>query len=358
MFLRQLSLYHFKNYIQHSFEFGKPIICLVGPNGSGKTTVLDAIHFLCFTKSYFLHSDALSIHRDYHSMRIDGVFEKNNDRYKLECILRENGKKELKSNDVSYTKFSAHIGEFPCVMICPDDVQLITEGSEVRRKFMDIICCMIYTDYLKQLNQYNKILQQRNSVLKQLGESGSTDVSLIQVYNQQMIPLANYIFDCRSAIAQQLSNYTHDIYATLSEQQDLIQLTYQSSLFSEPLADSLTRNMDKDLRSQRSNYGIHKDDLIFTLNSMPLKQAASQGQRKSFIFGIKLAMYKIMEENMSVKPLLLLDDIFEKLDQQRANRLIEFIYHLHTQIFVTDTHQQRLEQSFSAYRQEVEFIHI
>lgn len=352
-----LSLFQFKNYIQREFTFSKKLICITGKNGCGKTTILDALHFLSFTKSYFLHQDQLSVTKDRSGMRIAGKVLMHDEEYVISCVLREHGKKELQLNGVLYQRFSEHIGRFPCIFVCPDDTQLIMEGAEVRRRFLDMACSMIYPEYLSALSVYNKILVQRNSLLKNWMNQ-SEQVELLSVYDQQLDGQSKPIYTIRHKVCDELSGYTKELYRSISESSDDVALTYNSTLHKSALLDSLSKNRMKDILSQRSNYGIHKDDWYFEINTMPMKQAASQGQKKSFVFGLKLALFHLTKKELHTSPVLLLDDFFEKLDQDRAKRLIDYVYSLNTQVFFTDTHVHRVAESFTQYSDELQVINL
>lgn len=349
MKLTSLSLYQFKNYGESSFLFDQEVVCLVGRNGCGKTTLLDAIYFLCFTKSYLLHPDAASVMNGKQGMRLQGHFQSGEDLHRIECILRENGKKEMILNGVPYKRFAEHIGFIPCIFIAPDDVELIAEGGEIRRKFMDVLCSMLSANYLDHLSQYQKLLTQRNSLLKQWHELDSSAHALIPIYNEQLVGHAEVIHAVRKEITARLKDYCMQIYHVLSGSADQINLTYQSSLLEGKLIDQLQQNFQKDLLTQRSNYGIHKDDWVFELNGMPMKQAASQGQRKSFLFGLKLAQYHLIKEILHKDALILLDDIFEKLDKERSQKLIEYLMTLPSQKWITDTHIRRIKEALVSY---------
>lgn len=349
MKLTSLSLYHFKNYVEWSYAFDAEVIGLVGRNGCGKTSILDAIYFLCFTKSYLLHLDANSITNGLQGMRIHGLF-KGEDELSIECIIRETGRKEILNQGIPYKRFAEHIGLIPCIFIAPDDVELITDGSEVRRKFMDILCSMLSPDYLSHLSQYTKLLTQRNALLRQWNELPTASHSLIHIYNEQMGIHAEEVYRFRKKITSSLTSYCMDIYSFLSNREDVINMTYTSSLEKEGLKEQLEIHLQKDILTQRTNYGIHKDDWIFELNGMPMKQAASQGQRKSFLFGIKLAQYHLIKEMTQKDALILLDDIFEKLDAQRAQRLVEYLMTLPSQKWITDTHKNRVREALENYK--------
>lgn len=357
MHLNNISLYHFKNYEQRSFQFDKKIIGITGLNGSGKTSILDAIYFLCFTKSYFLHSDAMAVKKNTEGMRIVGHVSGNTDT-ELVYILRENGKKEFLCKGEIYTQYSKHIGKFPCVFIAPDDTELISEGSELRRKYLDVLISQTHPNYMSFLIIYNKVLSQRNALLKKWLEISDAEKSLIEIYNEQLHDVGTKIFSIRKEVAVIIKQKINAIYQFISNEREEIDIVYSSRLHEHSLLDLLKQNSHKDIVTQRTNYGIHKDDLLFTMNAMPFKQVASQGQRKSFLFGMKLAEFEWLKENKSVAPFLLLDDVFEKLDEERSAKLIEYICKQDAQLFITDTHSERMQLAFKQYQDEFQLIEL
>lgn len=344
---RQISLTQFRNYSFQSFNFKEDIVGIYGLNGSGKTNLLDAIYYLCFTKSSFNRPDAGSVQEGLAGFRIEGKYEKDEEAYKLVCILRENNRKEFLLNDESYTRFSEHIGRFPCVMIAPDDIALITEGSEERRKFIDTLLSQLQHDYLEQLIAYNKILQQRNSFLKFVAERNSYDESLLEILNNQLIEKGNFIYKRRQTFLKDFLPQVLQQYIFIADKDDKLALSYESQLNNQPFEDLLAQNLQRDLYLQRTGTGIHKDDIVIELQRSAFKNIASQGQRKSLLFAFKLAAFETLKESKGFPPILLLDDVFEKLDEQRMQNLLEYVcLQSGAQVFITDTHKDRLQQSF------------
>ena len=357
--LSKISLTHFKNYEFEAFDFYSRVTGICGLNGKGKTNLLDAIYYCCFTKSYFTGSDQLNVAFGKDGFRLEGNFANNNDLMKVVCINRGTGKKELYLNDVLYEKLSKHIGLLPTVMIAPDDIEIITGGSEERRKLIDAIICQLDAEYLQQLMIYNKVLQQRNSLLKQFAEKGKTDEALLQVLDQQLITPGNYVFEKRKTFTQQLIPLVQDFYKQIAENDELIRISYESKLFQQPFENLLIQNRDRDRYLQRTNAGIHKDDLLFELNGQPFKSIASQGQRKSLLFAIKLAEYEVMRMGKGFAPLLLLDDVFEKLDDNRMKNLLHWVCNQNEgQVFITDTHRERLEKAFETLNVDGQIIEL
>ncbi len=343
--LKNISLVQFKNYRNQSFAFNERIVGIYGSNGMGKTNLLDAIYYLCFTKSYFSKSDQQNVQHRAAGFRLEGHFDLNGKEQKMVCILRETGKKECALNDEAYEKFSAHIGKFPCVIIAPDDVQIITGGSEERRRFLDALLCQLDAAYLQSLIEYNRILQQRNSLLKSLAENRSADKSLLDVYDEQLIRPGTFVFERRAAFLQQLLPLAGTLYHEIAGAPEALTLGYDSHLLHHSFRDLLRQFREKDLLLQRSNAGIHKDDIGISLNDEPFKNSASQGQRKSLLFALKLAEYETLSEAKGFAPLLLLDDVFEKLDAGRMHNLLNKVcVQGQGQVFITDTHEERIRQ--------------
>jgi DNA replication and repair protein RecF len=343
--LGSISLTQFRNYVQQQFSFGEQIIGICGSNGSGKTNLLDAIYYLSFSKSYFARPDTQNVHHGLAGMRIEGNYLLNEEPQHLVCILRETNRKELVLNDEPYKKFSEHIGKIPCVMIAPDDVVLITGSSSERRTFIDTLLSQINKEYLIQLIDYTKLLQQRNSLLKQSSETGSVDESLFDVLNMQLIKRGNFLFDCRKKFLVDFLPQVATIYQRIAGKDDGLILRYESQLFTGSFEELLRASRQKDLLLQRTTTGIHRDDLLFFMGDAAFKTEASQGQRKSLLFALKLAEWQVLKEKKGFTPILLLDDVFEKLDEQRMFQLLNWVCtESDGQVFITDTHKERLQQ--------------
>jgi DNA replication and repair protein RecF len=346
--LHSISLVQFKNYAQRQFRFTGRIVGICGPNGIGKTNLLDAIYYLCFTKSYFGRSDSQNAHAGLAGFRLEGDFILNEQGLKALCIVRDTGRKEFSLNGDAYEKFALHVGKFPCVIIAPDDIAIITEGSEARRRFIDAILSQLDPEYLQRLIDYNKILQQRNSCLKSMADNRIRDISLLDVYDQQLVPDGNYIFRKRKAFLDACIILVKDFYKQISGNDEAVDIIYESQLHTIPF-DALLKNFrERDMQLQRTSGGIHKDDLQIFLNTQPFKNIASQGQRKSLLFALKLSEFEMLRINKKFAPILLLDDVFEKLDEQRMHNLLDKVCVQNDgQIFITDTHRLRIEEHFN-----------
>jgi len=342
--LSKITITQFKNYDIDTFSFTERVIGICGSNGRGKTNLLDAIYYLCFTKSYFTKTDAMNVQFSKDGFRLEGQMD--NDR--IVCIHRGTGKKEFYLNDVEYTKFSEHIGRFPAVMVAPDDVELITGGSEERRRYVDTVLSQVDSAYLQQLILYNKVLQQRNSLLKRFADTGNTDWPLLEVVDEQLIQPGNYIYQKRKEFTATLIPLVQQFYKQIANNDEQVTLQYESQLNDNDFNALLNQCRQKDFILQRSNGGIHKDDISIQLNGQVFKSTASQGQRKSLLFSLKLAEFEILKLNKGFAPLLLLDDVFEKLDDNRMQQLLGWVCKQNDgQVFITDTHKERLEAAFT-----------
>lgn len=347
MHLDRLTLFNFKTYTEAEFNFSKGANALTGLNGSGKTNVLDAIHYLCLCKSYFNSADTHAIRHGASFFSISGSFEADNSTEEIVVVVKTGQKKSVKRNQKEYPRLGDHVGLLPVVMEAPVDQELITGGSEERRKLMDAIICQYDHRYLDDLVAYNRVLQQRNALLKQSAKSGHSDASLWQVWDEQLAHYGHRVYESRKAFIRAFLPLFVDSYQYLTGEREMAGIDYTSQLLSEPLERLLTRNLQKDLMLQFTSAGIHKDDLLFTLNSHPVKRIGSQGQQKSVILALKLAQFHMIRQARGIKPLLLLDDIFDKLDRARITRLMELVSkETFGQLFLTDTSEEHVSQVF------------
>ncbi len=357
LFVKRLSITQFRNYAFESFTFEEPVIGIYGANGSGKTNLLDAVHYLCFTKSYFARADALNAHYGTQGFRLEATLDKDSHTFHIVCILRENNKKEVIVNEEIYKRFSAHIGKFPCVMIAPDDVELITGSSEGRRRFVDTILSQLNNDYLLTLIEYNKILQQRNSLLKAAAEHNRLDEDLWQIMNEQLSEKGNKIYAWRTEFMKEFLPLVLQEYNNIAGKDDEVNVEYSSSLHNSDMQTLLIQNRQRDLYLQRTGSGIHKDDLEIIMHEQAFKSIASQGQRKSLLFALKLAEFSVLQQHKGFAPILLLDDVFEKLDADRMHNLLyKVCIQQQAQVFITDTHKERLEEAFEKLEVKCQLI--
>ena len=279
--LTSISLFQFKNYDFETFRFTERVVGICGRNGAGKTNLLDAIHYLCFTKSYFSRSDAANVKHGGMGFRMEGHLTLKGKEEKAVCILRETGKKEFLLNDEPYSRFSKHIGRYPCVVIAPDDVELIIGGSEERRRFIDTILSQLDPLYLQALIHYSRILQQRNSFLRAYNDGSSRDLSVLDVLDSQLAREGDTVYRKRAGFLAEFLPLAAERYANISQQREKVSLRYDSELQQSPLAELLRFTRQKDLVVQRTSAGVHRDDLVFSLGGQTFKSIASQGQRKS-----------------------------------------------------------------------------
>jgi DNA replication and repair protein RecF len=348
MWLKNITLLNFKNYADASISFSKTVNAFVGNNGAGKTNLLDAIHYLCLCKGYFNPIDTQQIKMDEDLFLIQGDFDRKEKNEKITCGVKRNQKKQFKRNKKEYDKLASHIGLFPLVMISPYDTNIVMEGSEERRRFMDNVISQTDAHYLDELILYNRHLLNRNALLKQIALTRSYDPALLEIYNDQLEDSGVKIFIKRQQFMLDFIPLFDKYYAYLTDGKELVGLQYQSQLSDAAFADLLIQSVEKDKVLERTTIGIHKDELIFTIGGMPLKKFGSQGQQKSFLIALKLAQYAYLQKHKGFKPLLLLDDIFDKLDDSRMHKLMEMVSHRDFgQIFITDTGRERVLALFN-----------
>ena len=345
MFLKSLQLHQFKNHSKSKFTFTNPVNCFVGDNGAGKTNILDAIHYLSQTKSYFNHIDSQNIKFNEAYFMLKGTFDKDGDTAEIQCNLKEGEGKRMQKNNKRYSRFSEHIGQFPIIIISPTDTNLILEDSDVRRKYLDSSIAQYKKSYLQVLIQYNKALKQRNFLLKQFYEKRYYDHITLEIYNKQLIEHGGIIYRERKVFLKQLSPVFSKYYSQISDGNETVDLEYRSQLNDTNISELLAKNNVKDRSRRTTQGGTHKDDILFKMNTYPIKKIGSQGQQKSFLIALKLAQFEFIKEEIGFKPILLLDDIFDKLDDNRILKLIGFVNkNVFGQVFITDTHEERSAQ--------------
>lgn len=344
MILSSLSLLNYKNFESQNFIFDRKINCFVGANGIGKTNVLDAIYHLSFGKSYFNPIASQNIRHGEEFFVVEGVFERENREEKIIVSLKKGQKKVIKRNAKVYEKFSDHIGFIPLVIISPADRDLIVEGSETRRKFIDSVISQSDKNYLNNLINYHKVLQQRNALLKYFALNNTFNSQTLEVYNEQLTTYGSEIFKTRSTFLETFIPIFKERYNAISNHQEPVHLSYKSDLFDEDLNSLLKNNINKDKALQYTSVGIHKDDLNFEIDNFPIKKFGSQGQQKSFLVALKLAQFDFIKQQSGFSPILLLDDIFDKLDEHRVAQIIELVHNENFgQLFISDTHADRTE---------------
>jgi DNA replication and repair protein RecF len=341
MHLKRLQLINFKNYTGVEVDFSPRVNVLVGKNGSGKTNLLDSIHYLSLTKSAFATSDSHCIKSGEPFLLVKGTFQKNNGAItEVAGSVQSGSKKSFREGGLEYPKLGDHIGKYPVVMISPDDTDLIKEGGEPRRKFFDSIISQIDHAYLDHLIQYNYALKQRNSLLRLFHDSRTFDSLALETYDHLLIKYGDLIFQRRSEFVNEFAPVFRKYYSFIVADEP-VDMVYSSMLKEQSLAAGLAESLRRDQAMLRTNFGVHRDDYLFKLEEGDLKRLGSQGQQKSFIIALKLAQHEIMERNKGFKPILLLDDIFDKLDDFRISRLIELIRDESHQIFISDARPDR-----------------
>jgi DNA replication and repair protein RecF len=355
--LQQIKIVQFKNHKSTSASFSENIVCFTGLNGMGKTNMLDAIHYLSTGKSAQNSIDSQNILKGQQFFTVEGTFE-SEEEYTIFCGFTQGRKKVLKNNGNEYDKLIDHYGRFPAVMVAPTDLVLVTEGSEERRKFIDSSISFFEKEYLTKLVEYNKVLQQRNSLLKQAKEDRSLNYSLLQVYNTQLEGLCNVLYPKRKGFIKELEPLFAQFANAINQEQEQLALHYKSQLEKESLSDLFKRNFDKETVLGRTECGIHKDKLEFSINGELLKKFGSQGQQKSYVLALKLAQAKLIESKTGRKPILLLDDLFDRLDDQRAARLLELANDTFEQIFITDTSKSRLKSALEKVNKPAQFFKV
>lgn len=348
MHLSRLLLTHFKNYQAREFGFSGLLNVITGPNGTGKTNILDAIHFLCNTKSAFASSDATSIQQGTAFFRLEGQFVEGQKKDKVECICQQIGGKEFLLNGKTPERLASYIGQFPVVLTSPYDTDLIREGSEIRRKFFDLVLSQSDNGYLESAMAYNRFLKQRNSLLKQMAESGRSNMALLSTYDEQMLPLAEMIFERRRKFVGLFAPLVVKQYHALADSSETPMITYLSEDNTLGFKERFLANHALDRAAQRTTLGPHTDDYEFTFNGMSVKKMGSQGQQKTFALSLRLAHFEYIHKYKGKKPILLLDDIFDRLDEKRIQRLAESVMaNKFGQVFVTDANPKRVTHVFA-----------
>ena len=357
MYLKSLELIQFKNHERTKLQFCSQINCFVGLNGSGKTNILDAIHYLSLTKSAVQSSDFLNVQHDKPFFTIKGHYDSPERPLEIRCTMEIGKKKMIFVNESPISKNSEHVGTIPLVLIAPDDTELIKGGSDGRRKFFDGLISQLDRTYLNDLIRYHNFLKQRNALLKQFAESGRKDLTLLESYDQELISLSKSLSKRRSALIQELAPLLQRDYEEISQGQEKVKIIYETEALREDFEDYFLSQRKKDLITKNSNAGIHKDDFSFLIEGHPIRKIGSQGQQKSFIIALKLGQFQIFEQAKSEKPILLLDDIFDKLDDLRIAQLMVLISkHTFGQIFLTDARPERSHSILTQLDSEVFFF--
>ncbi len=347
LFLSKLLLLSFKNYAQADVSFTNRFNCLIGNNGEGKTNLLDAIHYLSLTKSYFNPIDSQNILHDAPLFLIQGEFNVGDEKSEVICAQKRGEKKLIKLNKKEVPRFADHLGKFPVVMASPTDVGLILEGSEVRRKFVDGIISLYDNSYLENIIAYTKVLTQRNAQLKQFSIKKSFDMEALTIWDIQLIQLGDKIHSSRKEFSVEFEPIFQKYYKLIANESEQVGLVYHSQLLNGDFQAQLNEAIEKDKAMEYTSVGIHKDDWEFRLNNLPVKKFASQGQQKSYLLAVKLAQFEFIKKHKEIIPILMLDDVHDKLDESRVKRLIELVSSDDFgQVFITDTGKERIAKLF------------
>lgn len=356
MTLDQLHLLFFKNYDEATLAFCPGINCFIGDNGSGKTNLLDAIYYLALTKSAFASADAQSIKQGADFFVVKGKFSGSPDGppETIQVSLRAGQKKTITHDKQPYDRLADHIGRYPAVLISPYDTDLIRQGSEERRRYFDSLQSQLDHEFLELLIQYNGLLRQRNATLKQSTGSHGFDILYLQALDDQLAPLGESLSALRASFLTQFVPVFQRHYAQLADGREEVLLEYKSQLPGQNFRHLLLANERRDLALQRSTTGPHRDDFVFLMDGLPVKSYASQGQQKSYAIALKLAQFEMLAARLqptglaAAKPLLLLDDIFDRLDDKRIARLLELVAdQTFGQVFLTDTNLARTDQALA-----------
>lgn len=358
MRLNKLTILNFKNIAQAELDFSQKINCFIGDNGVGKTNILDAIYYLSFCKSYFNTPDSSTLKHGEEMMLVKGYYNRQDSDEVIYCGLRFRQKKQFKRNDKEYTKLSDHIGLLPLVMVSPADTQLVTEGSDERRKYMNGVISQFDHQYLSTIIRYNKVLAQRNALLKSV-QGRSIDPALFDILNEQLVMYANDVFEKRTRFIDDLLPVFNELYALISGNNEEVSLSYKSDLQERGLLPQLKETFEKDLSLGYTTKGVHKDDLIFMLNDFPIKREGSQGQRKTYLIALKLAQYAFIRKVNQFAPILLLDDVFDKLDAKRVEQIVKLVSEEgYGQIFITDTNREHLSDILKRIDREFKMFYV
>ncbi|WP_299577879.1 DNA replication/repair protein RecF [uncultured Sunxiuqinia sp.] len=345
MHIQNLSLVNFKNFEEADLSFSSNLNCFIGNNGAGKTNLMDAIYYLSFCKSFSNAIDGMNIRHDQDFFVVQGKYLRLDHEENIYCGLKRGQKKHFKRNKKEYKKLSEHIGLLPLIIISPTDINLIMGGSEERRRFLDSLISQYDQVYLDNLIRYNRALLQRNKLLKQFAGSGFFNAESLEVWSDQLVHYGELIHTKRVEYLQQLQPVFQRYYELISSGKERIEMVHESSLYEGDLAQQIKDSVGKDRMLQYTSVGIHKDDILFKLGDYPIKKIGSQGQKKTYLVALKLAQFDFIKELAGMTPILLLDDIFDKLDKNRVGQIVKLVADDHFgQIFMTDTNREHLDQ--------------
>jgi DNA replication and repair protein RecF len=344
--LEQIHITNFCNLEDERFELHPELNVIEGNNGMGKTNILDAIHYLCLTRSNFSRLDRYNIRHDQDFARISGTFSVAGKLNHIVVKMEAGSRKTVERNGKTYEKLADHIGAFPLVMIAPKDNVQILESSAERRKLLDRIIAQTHRDFLYDLVGYNKLLDQRNALLKS-DMPRAAMMNLLPAYNERMSPLAQNIFRLRNQFVNDLRPVFRDLYGRIADERERASITYSSDLADKAFSDLMEEALEKDLVLRRTTAGIHRDDIHFRINESSVRNFASQGQLKSLVLAFKLAQFVYLKDRTSTTPIILLDDVFDKLDRNRVKHLVRLLFDEKLgQVFISDTDGRRIMEIF------------
>lgn len=359
MHLKNISILNFKNFESFEADFSDRFNCFLGDNGVGKTNLMDSIYYMSFTKSHFNSIDRQNIRHDQDYFLIQGNYDVNDEIFKMHCGLKRNAKKQIKKNGKEYDKFSEHIGLLPLVFITPSDTDIIKSGSDLRRKYLDGVISQYDKTYLQKLLNYNKALEQRNALLKKIAPGQPFDEDALLIWDERLHSAGTYIYNERKKAIEALTPIFNRYYDQISGSREKVKAKYKSKLHDYSLRELLVQSRQRDLVLNYTGVGIHRDDIEFQLNDYPIKRVGSQGQEKSLIIALKLAQYDFIYETTNIRPILLLDDVFDKLDARRIKHLVELLSDdKYGQVFFSDTSTERLPDLLKHIDIDVRIFHI
>jgi DNA replication and repair protein RecF len=360
MRLDWIHLLNFKNCEDKELSFGPGITCMVGPNGRGKTNLLDAIYYLCFTKSFLNTADTQNIRQNEPFFMLEGKFNRQDTEEHIQISFKRGQKKIIRRNRKEYEKMADHIGLLPAVMVCPQYTSIITGGSEERRRWLDLLLSQFNQVYFQNLINYQRVLRQRNSLIKQMVESARWDETTLAIYDIQLAKYGQEIYSVRKQFITEFVEVFKEHYAFITQGTEEVTLTYTSPLDqAQNMEDLLQKSRSKDRLLQYTTSGIHKDDLDFMVHQLSVKKFGSQGQQKTFLMALKLAEYHFLSHRLKAAPLLMLDDVFDKLDGHRVKQLLKKVSeNTFAQVFITDTGSTRLKELFAELGMEASFYDI
>ncbi|HAY3551438.1 DNA replication and repair protein RecF [Elizabethkingia meningoseptica] len=353
MLIQSIRLSQFKNHSFRQFDFSPQINCFVGNNGVGKTNILDALYYLSVGKSFLGNTDQNNIMQGEDFFNIEAVVADGEKENIIKIQQQLNSKKIIKKNDKSYDRLADHIGFLPSVIISPYDNNLISDSGDARRKFLDGMISQTDTEYLYNIIQYQKTLQQRNALLKAFQKNRYFDADSLDIYQHHLVKSGNVIHEKRKTFNEKFSPIVQKFYQLISDGKEDIEINYQSDLSEQDFEEILNQNLEKDRILTYTSRGTHKDDLVFLMRKYPLKKTGSQGQQKTFLISLKLAQMQMIKDITGKSPILLLDDIFDKLDDNRVSQLIALVNKENFgQIFITDTHKERTQSIVQRINEE------